>query len=387
MESLNLAFYTDAYLPGMDGVVSSIITFKDELERRGHSVYIFASADPKNKRKYEASDVFLYPGMKFKPYPQYNVALFPYNSVLKLNELNVDVVHAQTPMVMGFAGLMAAKMLGKPLVSSFHTMITNKPIIDAYYPKNRHLKKLAETSVLRYTKFFYNRCDKVIAPSEAIRKMLIRYGIEKVNTVPNCVDTSRFNARIDGNDIRSSLGIRQGEKMVLYLGRLSREKKLEVLLRATKLLISKDSSIKLIIGGTGPAEQYYRNLAKSLGISSSAKFIGFVDQKILPNLYAAADVFCLPSTFETQGVVMLEAMASGTPVVGADYLAISEIISNGKNGEKFAPGDYTECAKKIENVLNNTGRYKHGAVNTAAEFSKEKVTGKLLDVYNSALSR
>ncbi len=350
MESLNLAFYTDAYLPGVDGVVTSILTFKEELERRGHNVYIFASADSKNKKKYESSDVFLYPGMKFRPYPQYNVALFPYNSVVKLYELKVDLVHSQTPMVMGFAGMMGAKILGRPLVSYFHTLITNKPIIDAYYPKNKYLKQLATSSMMRYTKFFYNRCDRVIAPSHTMGAVLRRYGISNVATVPNCIDLSKLNQKVDGSGVRESFGIKPKEKMVLYLGRLSREKKIEVLLNAVKLLIKKDKGIKLIVGGTGPAEQHYKDLAKRLGIMSNTKFIGFVSPKTLPSVYAAADVFCIPSTFETQGIVILEAMALGKPVVGADYMAIKELIRNGRNGEKFRPGDYTECAKKIEMV-------------------------------------
>ena len=385
MKNLNIAFYTDAYLPGVDGVVTSILTFKDELEKRGHKVYIFASADSKNKKKYGRKDVFLYTGLKFRPYPQYNVALFPYNSVIKLNELKIDLIHAQTPMVMGFAGLMASKLLNKPLISSFHTLITNKPIVDAYYPKNKHLKRFATSSVLRYTKFFYNRCDRVIAPSESINKMLRRYGISNVETIPNAIDLSRFNTHVSGSRMRKSLGIKPRQKIVLYLGRLSREKKIEVLFKAARILMAKDRNLVLVVGGTGPAENHYKSLARKLGIMERTMFIGFVGRKELPRLYAAADVFCLPSTFETQGVVLLEAMATGKPVVGADYLAISEMVVNGKNGEKFKPGDYTDCAKKIEKVLNNTGHYKHEAVRTASEFSKEKVTDRLLDVYYSVL--
>jgi 1,2-diacylglycerol 3-alpha-glucosyltransferase len=216
--------------------------------------------------------------------------------------------------------------------------------------------------------------------------MLKRYGIPRVTTVPNCIDLSRFNPRADGGAVRESLGIKPSESTILYLGRLSREKKLEVLLHAVKLLASRDRSIRLVVGGTGPAEQHYRDLARSLGIMGNTRFMGFVSPKNLPGLYAASDAFCLPSTFETQGMVLLEAMAVGKPVVGADCLAIKELIRNGRNGEKFRPGDYTECAQKIERVLNNTAHYKHGAIRTAAEFSKEKLTGRLLDVYDSVLS-
>ncbi len=387
MESLNIAFYTDTYLPSMDGVVTSTLNFKEELERRGHKVYVFATGDMKSARKFAKKDVFVYPGMEFKPYPQYNVALFPYNSLFKLSELGIDLIHVQTPMVMGFAGMMAAKMLRIPIVGSFHTLVTNRPIVDAYYPKNRHLKRLAKASMLKYLKFFYNRCDAVIAPTDTVKRMLNRSGIDDVHVVPNSVDTSLLRPGPSPKALRRSLGVQKDGKEILYLGRLSREKKIEVLLRAAKSLMEKDDGIRLVIGGTGPAEHHYKAMAKELGIMQNTTFTGFVEKSMLHKMYLSADAVCLPSTFETQGIVVLEAMACGKPVVGADYLAIKEIIVNGRNGERFRPGDYTSCAKKIEKVLKSSDDYKDSAVETARAFSKERATDRLLDVYSLVLSK
>lgn len=386
MDKLNIAFYTDSYLPGVDGVVTSILNSKAELERRGHKVYIFASANPKLKKKYERKDVFLYDGAPFKPYPQYNVAFFPYNSVFKLNELDIDLIHAHTPMVMGFAGMMGAKLSNVPLVGSFHTMITNKPVIESYYPKNRHIKRLAAGAMTKYIKFFYKTCDQVIAPTATVGSFLRKSGVHNVSIVPNSIDTDIFNPRANGAGVRRRLGIRPDAKVILYLGRLSKEKKVETLLKAAAKLIKKYDDVQLVIGGTGPAEHHYMEIARRLGINHRTKFIGFVSESMLPQLYASADVVCLPSTFETQGIVMIEAMAVGTPVVGADFLAIKEMIHNGKNGEKFRPGDYADCSKKIEKVLNNTEHYKHSAIETAERFSKKKVADSLIEVYNLVLS-
>ncbi len=385
MERMKIAFYTDAYLPGVDGVVSSILTFRDELSRRGHTVYIFASSVQKHAKTAD-KNTFLYSGLKFKPYPQYNIALFPFNSVLKINELGIDIIHAQTPMVMGFAGFLSARMLRKPFVSSFHTLVTNERIVNTYYPKNKHIRKLAKSSMKRYIEFFYKNSDAVIVPSPSVCNMLMKLGIKNISTIPNCIDTKVFNPKVSGMGFREAIGFGSSEKIILYQGRLSREKNIEVLLRAARILMKKDRGIRLVIGGTGPAEHHYKILATKLGIIGNTRFLGFVDQKMLPKVYAAADVFCLPSTFETQGIVLLEAMASGKPVVGADYLAIKNLISNGSNGEKFRPGDYTDCARKIEKVLNNTGRYKQNAISVAAEYSKEKVAEKLIDVYKRVLS-
>ena len=386
MERLGIAFYTDSYLPAVDGVVTSILNFKEELEKRGHDVYIFSS------RKFSTSassskNVFLYPGIDFKPYPQYSMAIFPYNSMLKLKDLGIDVIHAHTPLVMGFAAMVSAKLGKYPIVGSYHTIINNKSVVQDYYPKNKQLKKITSKYMLKYIKFFYRRCNATTVPSDPMRIFLERYGgIQNIKVVPNSIDLKTFNPKVDGSVARSKLNIKDGEKMVLYLGRLSKEKKIEVMLKAASVISKKRKDVKFVIGGTGPAAIYYRRMAESLGLGKSVKFIGYVNNTALPKLYAASDMLCLPSTFETQGIVSLEAMATGKPVVGADYLALSELIKNGKNGEKFKPGNYISCAKKIEKVLNDSSPYIGNALSTAAQFSVKKVTDRLLNVYDLVLT-
>ncbi len=388
MDSLKIAFYSDTYLPAIDGVVTSIINFKQELERRGHEVYIFASGDRKSKKQYSSKNVFIMQGVTFKPYPQYKFALFPYASIIKVSKLDVDLIHAQTPFSMGLSAMIISKITHKPLVGSYHTMINDKAIVDNYYPQNSSLKMLASRSVKEYTKMFYNMCDETVAPSETILKYLTKTGIDKskLSVVPNSVDLKRFNTKNNGDKIRKSLHIKDNEQMVLYVGRTSREKKLETMLHAAKYLSKKRNDLKFVICGDGPAFEFYKKSAARQNLKNVI-FTGFVTGPLLSQYYAACDTFCIPSTFETQGLVALEAMASGKPVVGADYLALSDLIINGKNGEKFKPGDYISCSRKIEKVLNNTGLYTQNAVNTAKEFSLEKVTDKMIDVYNLVLSK
>lgn len=386
MESLNIAFFTDSYLPAMDGVVTSTLTFRKELERRGHNVYVFASSERRAKRKYRNRKTFLYSGIEFRPYPQYNVALFPYSSIFKLKDLKIDIVHAQTPFVMGMAAMMNAKMHKYPLAGSFHTLLNNKQIVQHYYPKNKNLTRLTKGALLSYLKFFYRRCNTTIAPTPTIERMLNGYGIRNTTVVSNGIDTRIFNPKVSGDSVRHELKIKDSEKMLLYMGRLSREKRIEVMLKAAKLLLEKKEPIRFVIGGTGPAEHYYREMANRMGLGKHVKFLGFVDQERLPKVYAASDALCMPSTFETQGIVCLEAMAMGKPVIGANYMAMKELIRNGKNGEKFRPGDYTQCARKIERVLNNTKYYKSNTIESSKEFSAGKVADKLIEVYDLLLS-
>ncbi len=385
MEKINVAFYSDTYLPAMDGVVNSMLNFKKELERRGHGVYIFTSGDNASKRKYSSKSVFITSGIKFKPYPQYKIALFPYKSIMNLKELQVDIVHAQTPFTMGLAAMTIAKLDKYPLVGSFHTMINNKAILESYYPKNKMLKEFTSKYLWKYTKFFYKRCDATIVPATTIGNMLARGGVQNLHVVPNSVDTKRFNPNNDGAMIRKRLRIKDRDNIVLYVGRASREKRIEILLKAAKHIAKKRSDVRFVIAGTGPALDYYKNMANRLGLLGTVRFVGFVEQEMLAQMYAACDVFCIPSTFETQGIVALEAMATGKPVVGADYLALKELIKNGSNGEKFKPGDYLSCANKIERVLNNSQQYKQRAVETAKSFAIDRATDKLLEVYRLIL--
>lgn len=381
-EKLKIAFYSDTFLPAHDGVVTSILNFKHGLQDRGHEVYLFAAGNLRTRHLVGGEEnVFIVNGISYKKYPQYNFALFPYLTSRKINEVNMDIIHAHTPFFMGFSSLVIAKLNKIPIVGTFHTMFTEKTVIDQYASSNKLVGGIVLKYAWPYARFFYNRCNLVTAPTDTIRKILAEHGIGNALVVPNSVDLEKFNPKVDGSDIRYKLLRKKGNSLVLYVGRLSREKKLETLLKAMRHL--RDKNVEAVIVGTGPAERYYHLMAKKLKLNN-VKFTGFVSDEELPRYYAAADAFCIPSIFETQGVVSLEAMAIGKPVIGADFLALSELIKEGKNGEKFVPGDSVNCAKKIEKVINNMGTY-NTMLKTAAEFSTERATDKLLDTYKKAI--
>ncbi len=380
-EPLKIAFYTDTYLPARDGVVTSILNTEQQLVKKGNEVYTFAAGNAQTRKMVAGNkNITVVRGMKFSKYPQYNLALLPMASYHKQLEINPDIVHAHTPFIMGTWALAFAKIEKIPVVSTFHTMFTDRFVLQEYASKRAAVA--LEKYSWKYASFFYNRCNAVIAPSNAIKNILIKNGITSdIYVVPNGVDTRRFNSKTSGKQLRKMLLSGEKKKIVLYVGRMSKEKRLETLIRAAKLL--KNENIKFVFAGAGPALNYYEHMAELQGID--AMFVGFVDDKLLPQYYAAADAFCLPSTFETQGVVILEAMASGKPVIGADALALSEIIKNGKNGEKFRPNDAKDCASKIRKVINNTSSYKE-MTKTANEYSVVRTTDELLNIYRRVIN-
>ncbi len=383
-ESLKIAFYTDTYLPAVDGVVTSIINSKKELERRGHHVSIFTTSSSISKPFTEIErNVYAVHGVKFKKYPQYRMALFPFLAAAKLTKINPDVMHAHTPFMMGISGLSMAKINRIPIAATFHTFFANRSVLEDYGLSSNLGQRVINRYSWPYARFFFNRCDRVIAPSETAKNVLKRHRINNISVVPNSVDTRVFNPEVNGDRVKRMMTRNRKDRIVLHVGRMSREKRVDVIIKAAARL--KGKGIKFVFAGSGPALHRYQQMAFRYGLRDSVRFLGFVPEEQLPKYYAAADLFCTASTFETQGVVLLEALATGKPVVGADFLAIKEIIRNGRNGEKFKAGDSAACARKIEKVLNNLDSYKE-TVSTADLYSVPKTTDILLNVYRQIIS-
>ncbi|MDE1857377.1 MAG: glycosyltransferase [Candidatus Micrarchaeota archaeon] len=383
METLDIVFYTDSFIPAVDGVVTSILNFKHELERRGHNVYVFAAGDQKTRSAVNGErNVFVMRGMKFRKYPQYNLPIFPMASSLKVRRIRPDILHAHTPFGMGITALLMSRINRTPVVGTFHTMFTDRRVIQEYVVSNRAASKMLAKYSWAYAKYFYTRCDGVIAPSRAIEKILTGKNIDQLHMVPNSVDLDRYNRKVDGSRLRKRLQAGTNDKVVLYVGRMSKEKDLETLIKAAAML--KNEKVRFVFAGAGPALDHYRALASRYRLDGKANFVGFVNEADLPRYYAACDLFCTPSTFETQGLVAIEAMACGKPVVGAAKLALNDLIRNGRNGEKFRPGDSRACAGKIDKVINSIASYK-GMTDTAKGYSIGNTTDLLLKAYKEVI--
>jgi glycosyltransferase involved in cell wall biosynthesis len=382
-ESLKIAFYTDTFLPAVDGVVISILNFRKELQRRGHEVHVFAGGTAASKEAVRGyKNIHIIRGVKFKKYPQYSIALLPFYSTLSAMNTRFDINHAQTPFMVGTQGLLRSKLNKTPMVGTFHTMFMDESTIKEYTFDNKVLQRFVMKYSWHYARLFYNNCNEVIAPSRTIQELLAKNGIDGADIVPNSVDLERFNAKVDGSAVRRKLGYRDGDKVVLYAGRVSREKRIETLIRAARLI--KEERVKFLVVGSGPAYDHYKAMVRKEGLGHKFTFTGFVENRSLPAYYASADAFCIPSKFETQGIAPIEAMACGKPVIGADFLALRELIVNGKNGEKFRPDDQYDCARKIRKVINNTSSY-NDMSNTARLYSLENTTDRLLEAYKRIL--
>ncbi|MBI4361004.1 glycosyltransferase [Candidatus Micrarchaeota archaeon] len=383
---MRIGFFTDTFLPNIDGVVTSIQNARGFLTRHGHDVYVFSAGSKSDAAQNADENVFFFRSIAFPPYPMYKLALFPYlGAVSKAREKKLDVVHCHAITSMGLAARRVAGQLDLPLVGTFHTMITDAT---QYVTRNQWIKSRASKVVWRGISLFYKPFDAVTAPSQVTADLLEKHGVARVRVVPNGVDVHRFSPDLDSRVVRSLLGLEDDEAMVLVAGRLGFEKNVDVVIQAAQRVLKKRKA-RFVVTGDGPARPSLQALAKKAGVRDAFEFEGFVNSKALPYYYAAADVLVSASAFETQGLSILEAMAAGCPAVGANALAIPEAIADGRNGFLFEPFNASDCADKVLAVLDADSRQSsnlsRAARRTAEGYSLEKTGGEWLDVYESVM--
>jgi len=377
---VKIAMFTDSYLPTRDGVVTSLLLTKRELERMGHTVYVFA---PKPARgEPGGQDVYYFRSIGFQQYSGYRIPCFPTNKCEILEGLDVDVIHVHGLMFQAVRSMLAGHSLGKPVVLTFHTMVTDAATFYNFTPFPDWVIKMG---LWAYLRTILHRAEVVIAPTLAIKNEIKRYAphIKRLEVVPTGVDLDRFNPSLDGSAVRERYGL-QGKKVVLHLGRIAWEKNIDLVIRGFALLVKSEPDAVMLMVGEGPAKEHVKALAEELGIGSHVIFTGFVPDHDLPSFYAACDVLTLASKFETQGLVALEAMAVGKPVSGIRYRAVAELIRPGENGEMFeeTPASWSQATLRI---LKDTEHYREGALIKAGEFSAEQWATRLLDIYKYAI--
>jgi 1,2-diacylglycerol 3-alpha-glucosyltransferase len=379
---MKVALFTDTYLPTVDGVVTSLIATRRQLETLGHDVLVFAPGPGKNGESREEGVIYLR-ARAFRSYPGYYMAMFPSREVDLVKQHGVDIIHGHGLMFMGVKGLWASWQAKIPMVQSVHTMVEDAL---AYYSPISLNPHLLRRGLRLYLRVFLQKCKNVIVPTKAvmaeIRALAPRARISGV--VPTGIDLSRFNPELDGSGVREKWGL-DAHDVVLHVGRVAAEKNLKLILDAFPSVMKERSGAKLLVVGRGPYLQHIYRLSRRRGLAKDVLFAGFVSDFELPKYYAACDAFAIASKFETQAIVVLEAMACGKPVAGANFRAIPEFVHDDQNGYLFDPDDKAECAEAIVGCLENAQNLRYGARATAEKYSIEKCTRQLVSVYKNVI--
>ena len=374
---MRIAMVTDSYYPTRDGVVTSITIAKDGLERLGHEVVVVAP-DPGEEHRMEG--VRYFSAAAFKSYKGYFVPVFPSNKREILESIDPDVIHIHGMAIMALKGLIAARAMKVPTVLTFHTMVGDTI---EYYSPLKMMPDVQKRLVWLYLRQLLKRPGAIIGPSQSTVNELLDNGVRPKRTeiIPTGIDTVRFNTAGNGNMIRERYGLKE-DKVILYVGRLSFEKKIDVIIKA----LGRIDDAKLLIAGKGPASDSLKEAAKEAGVENRVVFAGFVADEELPQLYAAADVFVSASEFETQGLSVLEALACGLPVACANKRAFADFITDGKNGFLF-DGGAEECADAIHSCLSCGPEIRENARATAESMSVDSCVRRLAELYEDIIQK
>ncbi len=373
---MKIAFFTETWYPNVDGVVVALSNTKERMEKLKNEIIIFAAGTPDLKKRRKNKDVYIFPSVDFIPYPTYKIAIFPYPDAEDIaKKERIELVHSHGMGPMGLAALYVASILNKPLIGTLHTNIQEAT---HYVIPIKPMQKIMKNIAWRYLRWYYNQCDKVIVPSEYMKKECEANGIKNVVAISNGIDLNRFRP--------GKKTIWLDRTVILYTGRLVKEKNLEVVIKAAHRVRKEIPNALFVVIGNGPMGEVYKEMAKKHKVDDVFLFINGVKHKDIVQYYQNADVFVFPSMFETQGLSCLEALACGLPVAGADYLAIPDLVKDDYNGYLFKPHDVKGCANAILKCVKNKKRLGRNTLKIAREHSIDKSINKQLAIYRELLS-
>jgi glycosyltransferase involved in cell wall biosynthesis len=346
---MNILFISDVFFPRVNGVSTSINTFATELRALGHQVTLIAPFYTDEDKQEEwivrvpSHKIYFDPEDRLMNFGKLK-ALLPW-----IRDKHFDVIHIHTPFTAHYVGIHFGKKLDIPVVETYHTFFED--YLHHYLPFIPQFisRKLARTISRRQC----NAVDGIVSPSKPMLDVLKQYGIKTPGeVVATGLDDSSF-ARVDGEHFRMSHDIPLAQPMLLFVGRVAHEKNIGFLLEMHVELIKKHPDALLVITGEGPAEESIKHSIDKLGISNKVRMIGYLDRSHeLIACYKAADIFVFASKSETQGLVLLEAMAQGTAVVAIAELGTKSILIEGE-GVLIAKDDINDFADKVSVLLSD----------------------------------
>ena len=383
---MRIAIFTDTFLPQVNGVVRSIVTTANVLAKHGHSIAIFTVNAEKLSKKIKAKEL----DERIQVYPFSSFALPTYKelqvriptfvpSLYEVYRFNPDLIHSHTTFGIGWEAGMSANFLNIPLVGTHHGFLAE--FLKHVKLDYRIMKPLAR----RYLSFYYNRCDAVISPSVALVKELMQYKLRRpVHVLSNPVDLKYFSVNKTKEFLRKKF--RLNKSVIIHFGRLSYEKSTDLVLKAFAQILNWGIDAQLIIIGDGPERGKLEAIGRKLNIDKSVEFTGTLRDNDLTERIAAGDFFVSASTIETQGLVFLEAMALGLPVIGVNAGGVPEYVDNGKNGFIVEPGNVRAIAEAMKKFIEHPelrDSFGQNAKECVKKYDAEIIVGEIEKVYKT----
>ena len=389
---MNIGLFTDAYVPSVNGVVTSVETLKKALEQKGHTVYIVTvGQDSKTYDYNEKERILKIPGIPLGIYDYRMSSIYPLKVMNKIKSWNLDLIHSHTELSMGIFARLFAKQYNIPLVHTYHTMYKD---YTWYVSRNVKFFDMGCKKAVEYISKFYcdNTADAFIVPTvKTYHLFRDEYHYDKdIYIVPTGLDASRFykenSDKLKVTRLRRYLGYKRKDFVMLFVGRLAQEKNVTFLFDIIEK--TKNKNIKLLIVGYGPDEDKYKKEVKERGLEDRIKFTGKVAWVDMPNYYHVSNAFITASTTETQGLTVIEALAASLPVICIDDDSFKSAVVDNFNGRIFK--DEKECLEIVEELstnkleLNNLTDKAEGSIK---KYSLSSFADSVLEVYKVAITK
>jgi glycosyltransferase involved in cell wall biosynthesis len=382
---MRILMISDVYFPRINGVSTSIQTFRRGLHAAGHETILIAPE---------------YPGAAPDTEPNIlrvasrGVPRDPEDRAMKLGairalrpqleRLEPDLVHIQTPFIAHYQGTALARALRVPVIETYHTYF--EEYLHHYVP-------LMPRAVMRFLarRFTVSQCnvlDTLVVPSRAMEQALLDYGVKcPMHIIPTGMEMDRF-AGGDGQRFRAQLGIAPGQPVLVHVGRIAHEKNIDFLFRMFEIVVRSKPGAVFVVAGEGPALASCKAYVRSLGLAQQVRFVGYLSrERELLDCYRSGDLFVFSSKTETQGLVLLESLALGVPVVSTAHMGTADIV-NPQRGAHVAPDDEAEFANIVVRLLDDAPR--RAAMSTearayAATWSATAMADRLAGLYTAVI--
>jgi len=383
---MRIAFFTNCYKPLINGVVTSITSLKEAYEKKGHKTYVFA---PRVEDYIdEEKNIFRYRSVNLTKKVKYPIALpLSFRAKKVITEFNPDIIHIHHPFLLSSMAMIYGKKLGIPKILTLHTQYEQY----AYYvsPIPEIITKEAIKMVISN---LADKTDCITTPSASMKKIIENYGIKnRIEVIPNAIELNSFREKneLKCSEIRKKYNMKKDDKIILFVGRVAPEKSIDKIIKALAIIkkgnISKE---KLLIVGDGPVMDELKQLVRTLEVEEDVIFTGNVDYKDIKNYYNIAYTFVIASTTEVNPLVIIEALASGIPVLAIKAMGAVDILTDGLDG-LLVDNDIEKLADALEKIIKEPElreKLSLGALKTSKKYSIDTISERMLNLYREIIA-
>ena len=392
MKKLKIGLFTDTYPPYINGVSTSIETLKKALEELGHTVYVVAIGQDAITYNYdEKNKILKVPGIPIGLYDYRITSIYPIKIINKVKSWDLDIIHSHTEFSMGIFARLFAKQCNIPLVHTYHTMYKDYTY---YISRNHKFFDLGCKKAVEYLSKFYcdNTADALIVPTTKTYHLFREeYHYNKdIYIVPTGIDAKRFyKENIDKEKkehIRKKLGYKKNDFVVIFIGRMAQEKNIEFIIEIASILKKKKTNIKFLLVWDGPDKEKYQNISKKKNLEENITFAGRIPWEETPLYYHNANLFISCSKTETQGLTVIEAMASSLPSICINDPAFNMAVIDDLNGKFFETAE--EAAQIIEELQKDKKQLTvlaKQATLIGNKYSLHEFGNNIIEVYKTAI--